>query len=59
MKNKMLYVQNNYIAIPTKLNFSSGIGVKTNKWLILKSLIFNKLAKLENRFKDRTNSMRF
>ena len=47
-------VQNNYIAIPTKLSIGSGIGVK-NKWLIATEITLQQTSKLENRFKDELN----
>lgn len=47
-------VQNNYIAIPTKLSVGSGIGVK-NKWLIATEITLQQTSKLENRFKDELN----
>lgn len=47
-------VQNNYIAIPSKLSIGSGIGVK-NKWLIATEITLQQTSKLENRFKDELN----
>lgn len=47
-------VQNNYIAIPTKLSIGSGIGEK-NKWLIATEITLQQTSKLENRFKDELN----
>lgn len=47
-------VQNNHIAIPSKLSIGSGIGVK-NKWLIATEITLQQTSKLENRFKDELN----
>ena len=44
-------VKNNKIAIPTKISFGTGIGIK-NKWLVGTEITFQQNNKLENRFKD-------